>query len=63
LDWPTWNWQPLAMLITVNDMSAEDRSAALRKDHPQNGGAFAKRSRECFNRIIETGVLHEVGLR
>jgi hypothetical protein len=51
------------MLIAVNDPSGEDRSDALRKDHPQNGGAFAKHVRECFNRNIETGVLHDVGLR
>jgi hypothetical protein len=27
------------------------------------GIGFAKPGQECFNQIIETGVLHEVGLR
>jgi hypothetical protein len=33
------------------------------REIPGPAGSFAKPGQECFNQVIETGVLHEVGLR
>jgi hypothetical protein len=63
MDWRAWNWLPEGTLIAMKDLSGAERATALRRGRHQNGGAFAKQGRECFNRNIETGVLHEVGLR